>query len=47
MRRSVTEIGNVQSVGFGLPPKYYDILLGKTVNQDTQAGTPLTWELLA
>lgn len=33
--------------GFGLPPKYYDILLGKTVNQDTQAGTALTWELLA
>ncbi|MFM6007731.1 MAG: pseudaminic acid synthase [Sphaerospermopsis kisseleviana] len=33
--------------GFGLPPKYYDILLGKTVNQDTKAGTPLTWELLA
>jgi N-acetylneuraminate synthase len=33
--------------GFGLPPKYYDSLLGKRINRDATAGTPLTWELLA
>ena len=33
--------------GFGLPPKYYDTLLGKRINRDTAAGTPLSWELLA
>jgi len=32
--------------GFGLPPKYYDILLGKTVNQDVLRGTPMSWDLL-
>lgn len=33
--------------GKGLPPKYYDILLGKKVNQPLKKGTPLSWELLA
>lgn len=33
--------------GFGLPPKYYDTLLGKRVNRDAAAGTPLSWDLLA
>lgn len=32
--------------GGGLAPKYYDILLGKKVNQTLKKGTPLTWELL-
>lgn len=32
--------------GFGLPPKYYDLLLGKKVKKDVKKGTPLTWELL-
>lgn len=32
--------------GFGLPPKYYDMLLGKRVNQDVQRGTPMSWDLL-
>ncbi|WP_261303491.1 pseudaminic acid synthase [Paenibacillus andongensis] len=31
--------------GFGLPPKYYDILLGKRVQTDVKKGTPVTWEL--
>ncbi|MGO4271446.1 pseudaminic acid synthase [Paenibacillus sp. TAF58] len=31
--------------GFGLPPKYYDILLGKRVQADVKKGTPVTWEL--
>ncbi|UQZ36966.1 pseudaminic acid synthase [Paenibacillus sp. PK3_47] len=32
--------------GFGLEPKYYDLLLGKKINRDLKRGTPLTWELL-
>ncbi len=33
--------------GFGLPPKYYDILLGKRINRDLSAGTPVQWDLIA
>jgi pseudaminic acid synthase len=33
--------------GFGLPPKYYDILLGKRVNRPLSAGTPLSWDHVA
>ena len=33
--------------GFGLPPKYFDTMLGKRINRDAAMGTPLTWELLA
>jgi N-acetylneuraminate synthase len=32
--------------GFGLEPKYYDIVLGKRINRDSPAGTPLSWDLL-
>ena len=32
--------------GFGLPPKYFEILIGKKVNQDVKRGTPMKWELL-
>ncbi|MGB9905376.1 MAG: SAF domain-containing protein, partial [Desulfotomaculales bacterium] len=32
--------------GFGLPPRYYDLLLGKKVNRDVKKGTPLSWDLL-
>jgi pseudaminic acid synthase len=32
--------------GFGLPPKYYNILMGKQVNRDIKRGTPLDWNLL-
>jgi N-acetylneuraminate synthase len=41
-------IDNLRAIrpGRGLPPKYYNIILGKSINQDTQAGTPLSWELL-
>ena len=31
----------------GLAPKYYDALLGKTINQDVKIGTPMSWEILA
>jgi N-acetylneuraminate synthase len=32
--------------GLGLPPKYYDVLLGRTVNRDVRKGTPMAWDLL-
>ena len=32
--------------GFGLPPKYLEILIGKHVGCDVTAGTPMSWELL-
>lgn len=40
---------NLRSVrpGFGLPPKHYDELLGRTLKRDALRGTPLSFELLA
>lgn len=32
--------------GMGLPPKYYDMLLGRRVNKDVKKGTPMSWELI-
>jgi pseudaminic acid synthase len=32
--------------GLGLPPKYYDMLLGKRVNRDVKQGTAVSWELV-
>ena len=32
--------------GFGLPPKYFDTILGKSVKRDVAAGTPVAWDLL-
>lgn len=32
--------------GLGLSPKYFDILLGKSVNRNIKRGTPVSWELL-
>ena len=29
--------------GYGLAPKYYDLLLGRRVNRDLAAGTAVTW----
>ncbi|WP_018875694.1 pseudaminic acid synthase [Thioalkalivibrio sp. ALE31] len=31
--------------GHGLPPKYYDILLGKRVTRAVSKGTPVSWDL--
>jgi N-acetylneuraminate synthase len=33
--------------GLGLPPKYFDVLLGRKINQDVKKGTPLIWALLS
>lgn len=40
---------NVRAIrpGLGLPTKYLQVLLGKTINQDVKRGTALLWELLA
>ena len=32
--------------GMGLPPKYYDILLGRKVSQDVKKGTAVGWNLI-
>lgn len=44
----VLEPGNLRSIrpGFGLPPKFYDLLLGKRVNCDASRGTPMSWDLI-
>ncbi|GAB2719762.1 pseudaminic acid synthase [Paenibacillus thermoaerophilus] len=31
--------------GYGLDPKYYDLLIGKKVRKAVQKGTPVSWEL--
>ena len=39
---------NMRSIrpGLGLPPKYYEILLGKRVKYDIKRGTAVTWDML-
>lgn len=39
---------NMRSIrpGLGLPPKYYDILLGKKVKCDVKGGTALKWDMI-
>jgi len=32
--------------GFGLPPKFYDIVLGRKARTDIRKGTPLAWNLV-
>lgn len=32
--------------GYGLPPKYMDMILGRTATRTLQAGTPVNWDLL-
>lgn len=32
--------------GLGLPPKYYDVLLGMAVTRDVPCGTPAGWDLI-
>jgi pseudaminic acid synthase len=45
----VLTLENIKAIrpGLGLPPKYYDILLGKAVKQDVKRGSPVSWEILA
>ncbi len=39
---------NLRSIrpGFGLSPKYYDMLIGKRVNRPLTRGTPMSWEFI-
>ena len=32
--------------GYGLPIKYYNIFLGKKVNEEVAKGTPLNWDMI-
>ncbi|KUO65184.1 MAG: pseudaminic acid synthase [Gracilibacter sp. BRH_c7a] len=32
--------------GLGLPPKYYDVILGRQIKYDVPKGTPLSWDLI-
>lgn len=32
--------------GYGLPPKYFEKILGKRVNQDVVFGTPMKWDFI-
>jgi pseudaminic acid synthase len=40
---------NLRSIrpGRGLAPKYYEMLLGKAVNQDVKRGTPVSWNFIS
>lgn len=40
---------NIRAIrpGYGLPPKYYEMVLGKTVNKPVRRGTSLSWDLLS
>lgn len=40
---------NVRAIrpGLGLPPKYLDRVMGRSVNRDVKRGTALAWDLLA
>lgn len=44
----VLSCGNVRAIrpGLGLPTKYLEQVLGRTVKHDVRRGTPLGWELL-
>lgn len=33
--------------GFGLSPKHFDAVMGKRINRDVTAATPITWDVLA
>lgn len=43
----VVDASCIRSVrpGYGLPPKYFDEIIGKTVNTDIAANTPVRWEV--
>ncbi len=32
--------------GLGLPPKFYEVVLGRTVKKDVKKGTPVSWEIV-
>jgi pseudaminic acid synthase len=40
---------NIQCIrpGYGLPPKYYEILLGKRIKYNVKKGSPVKWNLIS
>ena len=32
--------------GFGLPPRYYELLLGRSITVDARKGTPVSWKMV-
>jgi pseudaminic acid synthase len=42
-------VDNMRAIrpGYGLPPKFYDTLLGKQVTRAVTRGTPISWDLIA
>ncbi|MCC6544195.1 MAG: pseudaminic acid synthase [Nitrospirae bacterium] len=32
--------------GYGLPPRYYEIILGKYIKMDANKGAPVTWDMI-
>jgi N-acetylneuraminate synthase len=32
--------------GLGLPPRYFETILGKRIKQDVKTGTPVSWKLI-
>jgi len=45
----VITTNNIRAIrpGYGLSPKYFEILLGKKVNCDLRRGTPASWDLIS
>lgn len=39
---------NVRAIrpGLGLPPKYFEVIIGKKITKDVKVGTPLSWDLV-
>lgn len=39
---------NIRAIrpGYGLPPKYFQVLLGKSAKRNIKAGTPVSWEII-
>lgn len=45
---SILDKNNMRAIrpGLGLPPKYYEFLLGARIKTDVKRGTPLSWKLI-
>jgi N-acetylneuraminate synthase len=44
----ILTIKNIRAIrpGLGLPPKYFESIIGKKIKVDAKRGTPLSWDLL-
>lgn len=48
MAGEVLTLDNLRIVrpGYGLEPKYYEVLIGKKIKRAVKKGTPLSWDLI-